>query len=517
MEMTNDKTQDRGANSLIKLVNQAYEKGIDDYHMIPLKSKNYGNISNGDSVVFCCRRGEREVELTDMFIDPSFDKIPRHKLNDIYFVLLTQYHEKFISFPIAFAPLYVKEPLGQVLAENNKTQFHIAESEKYAHVTFFFNGGENKPFEREVDYCIPSPKGIPFDEKPELSLVQVANKVIEELGYVDFIVVNFANGDVIGHTSNKDAKIKACKTVSENLERVVKAAQEKNYVVAITADHGNIETLYTKNGTPHVAHTTNKVAFFLLDGKKGNRIGLRDGSLRDVAPTILDVMGIKKPSSMDGNSLVKNYDFGPNRKALLVILDGWGLGSCDNNDAIYLASTPYWDKLLSHLEYAKLDASGKFVGLEDGKPGNSEAGHMNLGAGRCVIQDDIRIDNATKNGEFEENPVLIEAVKRSIEKKKALHLLTYLTYKSSHGSMDYAVSICKIAKKLGQENVFLHIIFDGRSTEPGSAPELLEELEEKLNQIGVGQIVDGIGRGFALDRDNNWQNVKLAYNLFTGK
>lgn len=515
--MTNGITQDRGANALIKLVQEAYKKGIDDYHMTPLKANDDGAISNGDSVVFCCRRGEREIELTNMFVDSSFDKVPRHFFDDLYFVLLTQYHEKFMSYPIAFAPLHVHEPLGQVLAKNGKTQFHIAESEKYAHVTFFFNGGENKPFEREVDYCIPSPKGIPFDEKPELSLLQVSNKVVEELGKFDFIVVNFANGDVIGHTSNKDAKIKACKAVSENLERVVKAAQEMNYVVAITADHGNIETLYTKNGSPHVAHTTNKVAFFLLDGEKNANIGLKDGSLRDVAPTILDVMGIKKPSLMDGNSLAFDYDFGQNRKVLLVILDGWGLGTGDDNDAIYLAPTPYWDNLLSHFTYAKLDASGSFVGLGDGKPGNSEAGHMNLGAGRCVVQDDIRIDKAMEDGEFENNPVLIEAVKRSIEKKKALHLLTYLTYKSSHGSMDYAVAICKIAKKLGQEKVFLHIIFDGRSTEPGSAPTLLKELEEKLNTIKVGQIVDGIGRGLALDRDNNWQNVKLAYDLFTGK
>lgn len=517
MEMTGNTTQDRGANSLIKLVRQAYENGIDDYHMIPLRVCKDGAVSNGDSIVFCCRRGEREIELTDMFVDSSFDKVPIHKLDDLFFVLLTQYHEKFMSYPIAFAPLHVKEPLGKVLAENGKTQFHIAESEKYAHVTFFFNGGENEPFDKEEDCCIPSPKGIPFDEKPELSLVQVSSRVIAGLGKFDFIVVNFANGDVIGHTSNTDAKIKACKAVSENLEKVVKAALEKGYVVAITADHGNIETLYTKKGSPHVAHTTNKVAFFLLDGASDRKIGLNDGSLRDVAPTILDVLGVEKPASMDGNSLVEDYSFGRNRKALLVILDGWGLGTGDDNDAIHLASTPYWDDLLSRFAYSKLDASGKSVGLGDGKPGNSEAGHMNLGAGRCVVQDDIRIDKAIEDGTFENNPILIEAVGRSIEKKKSLHLLTYLSYKSSHGSMDYAVAICRIAKKLGQNNVFLHIIFDGRSTEPGSAPALLMELEEKLNEIGVGQIVDGIGRGFALDRDNNWKNVKLAYDLFTGE
>lgn len=506
----------RGADVLSELVKKSYLEGFDDYHMRPLKptcSLNT-NIQEGDSVIFCCRRGEREIELTEMFTDPSFDKVSIKKLNNLEFVILTQYHEKFKNLPIAFSPAHVKGPLAEVLANSGKTQFHCAESEKYAHVTFFFNGGENKPFEGETDVCVPSPKGIPFDLKPELSLPLIVEKVCPEFGKQDFIVVNFANGDVIGHTSNSEAKLKACQAVSEHTKTIVQSAIEAGYVVGITADHGNIETLYNSTGKPHVAHTDNKVAFILIDGQNpSKKFDLKDGSLRDVAPTILDVMDIEKPGDMDGSSLVCNNKFGPNRKFFLLILDGWGLGTSDDNDAIFLSETEYWDYLLKKYSWCKLDASGEYVGLSSGKPGNSEAGHMNLGAGKCVIQDDIRIDKAIEDGEFFKNPTIIKAIEDSKSKGKTLHLITYLTYKSSHGSMNYALEVCRMAKAIGQENVILHIIFDGRSTEPGSAPMLLSELQNKLNEIGVGYIADGIGRGLVLDRDGNYTNVKLGYDM----
>jgi 2,3-bisphosphoglycerate-independent phosphoglycerate mutase len=513
---------DRGSSLLSAEVRKAYEQGIDDYHMTPLRScalqKGFGKISDGDTVIFGCRRGEREIELTEMFTDPDFDNVTLKHIHDLEFVLLTQYHEKFSHLPIAFKPEHVPFPLAEVLSENGKTQCHIAESEKFAHVTFFFNGGENKPFPGETDVCIPSPRGVPFQEIPELSLPEVSAKACEAVGRYDFIVVNFANGDVIGHTPDSQAKFTACKILSEQLEKVTRHAIALGYVVAVTADHGNIEKLYNKEGKPHVAHTTNKVAFMLIDGKNPQaKISLRDGSLKDVAPTILSVMGLDQPSAMDGACLCADYPFGDDRKVLLVIMDGWGLGSHDRNDTICMSDTPYWDMLLQKCSSSTLEASGSFVGLEDGKPGNSEAGHINLGAGRCVIQDDLRIDNAMENGEFENNEVILESVRRSIRKGSALQLITYLSFNSSHGSMNYAVEICRMAKKLGQKKVFLHVIFDGRSTENGTAPALLDELEHKLDAIGAGYIVDGIGRGYVLDRDKNYENVKKAYDLFIGQ
>ena len=505
-----------GGVQLAEAVKHAYTLGQDDYHLEPMvlveNDAPVGKISDGDAVVFCCRRGEREIELTELFTDDAFDQVERRKPNELYFVIMTMYHEKFKDLPTAFAPSRVENSLAQVLSDAGKTQFHCAESEKFAHVTFFFNGGENQPFHGETDVCIPSPKGIDFDQQPELSLPKVAETVMDALGQYDFIVTNFANGDVIGHTQNTESKLKACSCISQHLQAVIQDALAKDYVVAVTADHGNIEKLYTAAGKPDGAHTTNLVPFILLDPASNAPLPLSDGALSDVAPTILDVMGIPRPKEMSGRSLVKGHSWSPGQKMLLIICDGWGLGTSDNADAIYLADTAYWDALLNEYSWCKLQASGTAVGLGAGKAGNSEAGHTNLGAGRCVMQDDIRLDTAVQDGSFKQNPAFLQAIEHAKKNDSALHLLAYLTYKSSHGCIDYPLSICEMARDAGLERVYLHIIFDGRSTDPGSAPALLAETDERLQKIGVGRIVDGVGRGIALDRDKNYPKVKRAYD-----
>lgn len=198
---------------------------------------------------------------------------------------------------------------------------------------------------------------------------------------------------------------------------------------------------------------------------------------------------------------------------MLLILDGWGKGSGNENDAIFLAETPEWDQLLAQNPHCLLQASGGAVGLQAGKAGNSEAGHLNLGAGRIVLQDDVRLDLALKDGSFAENPVFLNAIRNVKKRVGALHLISYLSHKSSHGSIDYPLALTKAAKAMGQSDIYLHIIFDGRSTAPGSAPALLAELEEQLKDIGAGQVVDGVGRGIALDRDGNWGKIKKAYEM----
>ncbi len=250
----------------------------------------------------------------------------------------------------------------------------------------------------------------------------------------------------------------------------------------------------------------------MIDPADKSPIALRDGSLGDVSPTVLDVLGIPQPAEMDGKSLCEGKSWGKGRKMLLIICDGWGLGTGDEGDAIHIADTPYWDSLLAGQSWSKLHASGEFVGLGAGKAGNSEAGHSNLGAGRCVMQDDVRLDAAVKDGSFKENPIFLQAIEHAKKNGTALHLLAYLTYKSSHGCIDYPLNICEMARDNGLSRVYLHIIFDGRSTDPGSAPALLAETDEKLNAIGVGRIVDGVGRGVALDRDKNYDKVKRAYD-----
>lgn len=502
-----------GAASLAKAVEAAYAQGQTDYYLEPMVLMDedgapVGKIKNGDKVIFCCRRGEREIELTEAFTDPDFNRFPREYMPDLEFVIMTMYHEKFKHLPIAFAPERVQKPLAQVLSEAGLRQFHCAESEKYAHVTFFFNGGYNQPFAGETDVCVPSPKGIAFDQKPELSLPQVAEKVLGAVdeGY-DFILTNFANGDVIGHTANTEAKLQAAAAVSRYVDQTANYAKEHGYLVAITADHGNIEKLYNKEGKPHVAHTTNLVPFVVLD-PQNREVTLRDGRLGDVAPTVLSVLGLQQPEEMTGTPLITTEGL-TNRKMMLIILDGWGYGSHDDGDAIYMAETPAWDALLQRYPNCKLRASGEDVGLQDGKPGNSEAGHSNLGAGRVVAQDDVRMDAAIRDGSFRTNPVFLRAIDEA-KKGGALHLLAYLTEKSSHGCIEYPLMLTEMAE--GVEEVYLHIIFDGRSTEPGSAPAMLRALEERLEKIGRGVVVDGVGRGIALDRDGNYAKIQKAYD-----
>ena len=501
-----------GGEALARAVEAAYAQGQTDYYLEPMvlteaDGTPVGRIRSGDKVIFCCRRGEREIELTEAFTDPDFRHFERPALKDLEFGIMTMYHDKFKDLPIAFAPEKVKKPLAQLLSEAGLRQFHCAESEKFAHVTFFFNGGYNQPFEGETDVCVPSPKGIPFDQKPELSLPQVAEKVqaaVDE-GY-DFILTNFANGDVIGHTANTQAKLQAASTISRYVDQVAHYAKEHGYLVAVTADHGNIEKLYGKEGKPHVAHTTNLVPIVVLD-PRNRPMKLRDGRVGDVAPTVLQVLGIPQPAEMTGRSLIEAGDI-TNRKMMLIILDGWGYGSADEGDAIFMADTPGWDRMLSTYPNSRLRASGEDVGLQAGKPGNSEAGHSNLGAGRVVAQDDVRMDAAIRDGSFRTNPVFLKMIDDA-RHSGALHLLAYLTEKSSHGCIDYPLMLAEMAE--GVDQVYFHIIFDGRSTEPGSAPALLRTLEEKLRVIGRGVIVDGVGRGIALDRDGNYGKIQKAY------
>ena len=515
-----------GGEALAKAVERAYEAGQIDYSLEPLvledaSGEPAGTIQAGDSVIFCCRRGEREIELTDAFTDPAFTGFAREKIDPLSFVILTMYNEKYTYLPVAFAPSRVSGTLAETIAQAKLRQLHCAESEKYAHVTFFLNGGNGAAFPGEDDVCIPSPKGVAFDTVPALSLPQVAARVAEGIsaGY-DFIVTNFANGDVIGHTSNDAAKVETARVVDKYLGETLAAAKAAGYTTLITADHGNLERMHTPDGKPDVAHTENLVAFVMVS-PEGTAAYLprvafdparADGALCDVAPSVLAALGVAQPADMTGKPMFAPKETG---KVLLIILDGWGMGEPNENNPIVVAETPVWDSLMRDYPVRYLRASGEAVGLESGKAGNSEAGHLNIGAGRMVPQDDVRLENAMQNGSFGENPVFVAAVEQAKKTGKAVHLLALLTKKSSHGSIDYPLELLNLCKRMEQDEVYVHIIFDGRSTAPGSAPALLRELEETLREKGVGRIVSGVGRGIALDRDKNWVKVKKAYDSLT--
>ncbi len=511
-------TQPRGAAALAEGVKALYAEGQTDYSLDPLiligdDSCPIGRITDGDAVIFCCRRGEREVELTEAFTQADFPHFQRPGFQNLNFVILTLYHEKFATLSVAFAPAKIKQTLAETVSRAGLRQLHTAESEKYAHVTFFFNGGNSQPFPGEADVRIPSPKGLPFDQVPELSLPQVTEQVLKGIEQkYDFIVANFANGDVIGHTANNDAKVKCAALVDRRLGQVVDAARAAGCVTLITADHGNLELMTTPEGMPHVAHTSNPVDFLQIDPAAVGTPNLRNGKLADVAPTILSALGLDQPAVMDGATLAPGYNWGGKRRVLLIILDGWGIGKDDDTNPIFLAKTPVWDELLSRCPFSRLQASGEAVGLQEGKPGNSEAGHINIGSGRVILQDDVRLDAAMKDGSFFTNEVFLSTIDDVKQRGTSLHLLGLLTEKSSHGSIDYPLALLKMAKERGLENVYLHIIFDGRSTAPGSAPALLEKLEKQVDEIGVGQVVSGVGRGVALDRDGNYGKIKCAFD-----
>jgi len=266
-----------------------------------------GTIRDNDGIVFFNFRADRAREITSALTDSVFEYFSRESLPLISsFVCMTQYDEKF-DLPVAFGPVYMDNILGKVISDHGLKQFRIAETEKYAHVTYFFNGGEEKPFPMEERCVIPSPRDIEtYDKKPEMSAALVTEEVILQIksDKYDFIVLNFANMDMVGHTGILEAAVKACEEVDRCLNKIVTLLKEKGYAAIITADHGNAEMMINQNGKPHTAHTLNPVPIILIDDTLKN-IGLKSGSLQNIAPTILEIMGIEKPEEMTGQSLMQ--------------------------------------------------------------------------------------------------------------------------------------------------------------------------------------------------------------------
>ena len=297
--------------SAVEAIQQSYEHKRTDEFMLPTvlldpsTNRNIASIGNNDAVIFCNFRSDRARELTRALTDPEFQGFKRHSVPKLStFVCLTTYDET-LDLPVAFGPMRLTNILGEVLSARGIRQLRIAETEKYAHVTFFFNGGEEPPFPLEDRVLVPSPRDVAtYDRKPEMSARQITDKLVEHITSHEygFILVNYANPDMVGHTGVIEAAIKAVEVIDECLGRVLSAAREEGMQVLITADHGNIEMVSDlSTGQPHTAHTTNHVPF-IVDQKK---LKLRDsGILADVAPTVLDIMGISIPPEMTGESLV---------------------------------------------------------------------------------------------------------------------------------------------------------------------------------------------------------------------
>ena len=285
----------------VDAVARSYENGVTDEFVEPVVCDSQGTISNNDSIIFFNYRPDRAREITRAIVDPEFDGFPREFFPTTY-VCNTEYDASMPNVLVAWPRIAVKNGLGEDLSSLGMTQLRIAETEKYAHVTFFFNGGVETQYPGEDRVLVASPKVATYDLQPEMSACEVCDKCVERIrsGAYDVVILNFANCDMVGHTGVLEAAVKAVETVDACVGRVVDVALEMGGIAMITADHGNAEQMVQPDGSPMTAHTTNRVPFILC----GAGTELREGRLADIAPTILDVMGLACPEEMDGKTLI---------------------------------------------------------------------------------------------------------------------------------------------------------------------------------------------------------------------
>lgn len=304
------------ATSVEAGIQTQYDKNITDEFLEPFVVENLGfdsKLKDGDAVFFCNFRTDRGRQLTEMFISEGFDHVGRgangdKDTMDIRFATMTMYSEEF-NLEIAFPKDGYKNIFGEVVANNNLKQLRLAETEKYPHVTFFFNGGREEPFAGEERILVNSPKSVAtYDLKPEMSIDEVTEKFCNAFGSgeIDVAIVNFANPDMVGHTGVESAVVSALEAVDASLGRVLEAARNAGANILVTADHGNCELMWDyANNVPHTQHTTNLVKLILDPRTDDIVLGDKDGKLADIAPTMLQILGIKQPAEMDGNSLLK--------------------------------------------------------------------------------------------------------------------------------------------------------------------------------------------------------------------
>ncbi len=286
----------------VEAVTESYRAGITDEFIVPVQFEHGAQIKDGDSVIFFNFRPDRAREMTRAIVDKDFDGFERKALN-VDFVCMAQYDAEIENVSVAFPPVLLENTFGEYIAKKGLRQLRIAETEKYAHVTFFFNGGVEATYDNEDRDLIPSPKVATYDLQPEMSAYLVTEKLLSELesGKYDVVILNYANTDMVGHTGVFEAAVKACEAVDECLGRITEKVKKLGGTVLITADHGNADVMLAADGTPFTAHSTNPVPFIVYN----HPCKLKEsGRLADIAPTMLDLLGLPKPEAMTGESLI---------------------------------------------------------------------------------------------------------------------------------------------------------------------------------------------------------------------
>ena len=295
------------ATDMVAAMQESYDNDVTDEFIKPIVNANVdGRIKEGDVVIFFNYRNDRAKEITTVLTQQDMPEQGMATIKDLQYYCMTPYDASFKGVHILFDKENVNNTLGEYLSSLGKKQLHIAETEKYAHVTFFFNGGRETPYDGEDRILVPSPKVATYDLKPEMSAYEVKDKLVEAIGTekYDFIVVNYANGDMVGHTGVYDAIEKAVVAIDACVKDTVEAAKAHGYEVIIIADHGNADHALNEDGTPNTAHSLNPVPCVYVTEKKAAKIG--NGILADVAPTLLHIMGLAQPAEMTGKQLIED-------------------------------------------------------------------------------------------------------------------------------------------------------------------------------------------------------------------
>ena len=498
---------------------EAYEKGEGDEDLEPIvlvdeNRQPIGRINPNDALIFANIRGEREVELTQALTDKFFDKFAIESL-DLCVSTMIEYHPDLPVY-VAFPPIAnLDNTLTEFLTKQNKRVLKCVESEKAIHLTFFFNGKQHSQFENEDRIIIPSVETENLSEFPEMKTLEVANSTIAamEEGQYNLIVTNLSPCDVMGHIENKEVVGKAIHAVDKQLERITSSAIETDYTVLVTADHGVAESWLYPDGSIDTGHTSNPVPLLIISKEKNELKPRSDGSLVDIAPTILDIMGLEKPLEMEGETLLIHGSQLRNQRVLLLILDGWGFNPDSYGNLFIEFGTPNMDKLKSHYPFTTLVASGPQLGMPEGTVGNSEIGHLHMGAGRRIISDRVRIFDDIDSGAFFRNEAFLKAINHAKTNKTALHLLGIISFYSSHGSIKYLESLMELTKKETLPKVFLHGMLGRRGERPEAGAKYVNKLELKAKELGNVEVVSIIGRHWALDREEHWDRIQKTYNM----
>ena len=505
-------------------VRNAYREGKDDETLPPLvvfnrEGQPVGRMKKGDAVIFYNVRGEREVELTRSLIDAGFDKFFVEKDLTLHFATMIEYHRK-LNIRVAFPPEgVIEDTLSAIISRHHLRQVKITEAEKATHITYFLNGKNDEVLPGEERVIVPTRKDITlFDEAPDMSIDAITEQAIDKIrdSSSDFIFVNFPNVDVVGHIENKPAIIRAVEAVDTCTGRLVEEALKEGLIAVVTADHGTVESWLFPDGTVDTGHTVSPVPFILVDHNKKNISLRKGGELADVAPTVLDLMGIPKPVRMTGHSLIEDLSARNGKKSsrvILLILDGWGENSSTKGNLIACARTPAMDGLKEMYPYTLLKAAGGAVGLSEGTVGNSEAGHLHIGAGRRIYADSVIIDRSIADGSFFHNEAFLHVIRAAKDTGNALHLMGIVSFFSSHGSINHLLALMDLAKQEGIKDVFIHAMLGRRGEAPESGANYIEKVERKAEDINLGKVVSVIGRYWSMDREENWDRIEKTYRM----